>query len=464
MLLYEALELKNGDCVALVGAGGKTSLMNTLSDELSRIGRKVVITTTTHIEAPQNRQNLVIERDIDRIVESVSERLKTSNIAMLASGEANGQLTGIDNSIIPYLKMIEGVDNVIIVADGSTKKPFKAPTDYEPVIPPVCTVVVHTVGIDAIGSPLTAAFIHRPEIIAELTGLNIGDAVTTSIIAKITAHPFGGMKGKPADARFISVINKVEKEQQYIDARDVTSKAILNGVSKAVITKFKPNFQIIECLDVKKKPKTAAVVLAAGKSVRFGQPKLGLDLGGKTILHRVVENALMSSVSEVILVQGNREFVQFNEMARLDKLEMKRVKLIKNHHPDRGLSYSLGIGLNAVAKEIKAAIFMMGDQPFITSSIVDLLIAEYSRTRSLITAPYYNGKRGTPVVFDHVLFGALKKVQGDMGGREIINRYWGNVLAVTIDHPNAEVDIDTWEDYSQASDLFRGEESVGKDS
>ena len=460
MFLYKTMKIQKGDCIALVGAGGKTSIMHALADELSHIGHNIILTTTTRMEVPESRENLVIEQDIDRIVHGVTEKLKTSNVVILASDEANGKLIGINNSIIPCLNEMDGIDNVIVEADGSAKKPFKAPAGHEPVVPPSCTILVCVVGIDAIGVQLTANFVHRPEIIAELTNLSIGEIVTASAIAQVLAHPSGGMKNKPANARFISIINKVDGMHKFIDARDISSRTILNGVSTVLITTFNPRFKIVECLNTRKKPKITAIVLAAGKSTRFGQPKLGLDLGGRTVLQRVVENALKARVSEVVLVHGKDESHKLDEMRGLGKSAKKTLKLVQNLNSDRGQSYSLKMGLKAITKETDAVIFLMGDQPFINHNIIDSLIAEYNEARALITAPCYHGQRGTPVIFDHVLFGELMQVQGDIGGREIINKYWDKVMAVNIEYPNAELDIDTWKDYHQAYDQFKEEQSA----
>ncbi len=99
---------------------------------------------------------------------------------------------------------------IVNEADGSRTRPFKAPAAHEPVIPSETTLVVPLVGADVFGMPLDDDHVHRPELVAALSGAPPGAPVTPEVVARVLAHPEGGRKGVPPGARVVVLINKVE--------------------------------------------------------------------------------------------------------------------------------------------------------------------------------------------------------------------------------------------------------------
>ena len=444
MQLWEALEIRKGDVVALVGAGGKTSALFTLEQELVRQGRKVVVTTTTHIWIPQLREweGILIEGELLSLKEALRLALLKSDTMVAARAKEHGKLVGIDAQWVPAISKIEGVDYILVEADGAAGRAFKAPLSYEPVIPPNSTLVVPIVGIDAVGKPLTSEWVHRPERVAQLTGLSLGATVTPEAIAQVMLHHEGNIKGTPPGARIVPLINKVDGNSQLSLAREVACLLLERGADKVVLTHLAPRPRVVEVINAHDKPMISAIVLAAGCSQRMGLPKLGLKLGDKSILEHVIDNALASKVSEVILVLGP-------ETAHLrSSLEgLSRVKVVENQQPDRGQSTSLRLGLQRISRGAQATLILMGDQPLVTPDIINALINKYSQSRGPIVAPIYGGQRGSPVLFDRSLLGELMAVEGDKGGREIVEKYKDSMVLVSFVSPLAGGDVDTWEDY-----------------
>jgi molybdenum cofactor cytidylyltransferase len=97
---------------------------------------------------------------------------------------------------------------VVVEADGSRGKPFKAPDTHEPVIPLSASLVVVVVGADAIGQPI-GAICHRPERVTALTGAELHDLVSVDHIVAVASHPVGGRKNVPEGARLALAITKV---------------------------------------------------------------------------------------------------------------------------------------------------------------------------------------------------------------------------------------------------------------
>ena len=162
----EALGIVPG-ITAIIGGGGKTSLMNRLAAELSAAGSRVIICTSTHIWRPADLPVLenAAEADIaaalmEHSVVCVGEREEEKLIApKLPIARLNG--------LAPY---------VIAEADGSKGLPLKAHDKNEPVIPPG-SKVIYVVGADGIGKPI-AESAHRPELYARRLGTDVGHVVT----------------------------------------------------------------------------------------------------------------------------------------------------------------------------------------------------------------------------------------------------------------------------------------------
>ena len=143
LLLARALGIKSGDIVSLVGGGGKTTTMYHLADELVKRGLKVILTTTTHIFPPDDQSLLLLTGNINE----VSTALEDKDLIVLAKSREKEKLKGIDPIWIKDL--IKFSDVILVEADGSRNKPFKAPDDHEPAVPPSSTMVLPLVGTDA---------------------------------------------------------------------------------------------------------------------------------------------------------------------------------------------------------------------------------------------------------------------------------------------------------------------------
>src|SRR5437016_767036 len=172
-----------------------------------------------------------------------------------------------------------------------------------------------------------------------------------------------------------------------------------------------------------KETSTAAIILAAGSSSRMsaGRHKLLLPLGGRSVLAHVIEAALASQARPVILVLGHQA-----EQVRASIIQYTAhpsITLVENPDYLQGMSTSLRMGLQTlVTKESKrelpsysvdGALVILGDQPLMTTYVLDTLIATKQSTGKRIIAPLFNKRRGNPVLFDASLFPGLMEVTGD---------------------------------------------------
>jgi len=187
----------------------------------------------------------------------------------------------------------------------------------------------------------------------------------------------------------------------------------------------------------------SAIVLAAGESTRMGFPKLLLSIKGKSLLQHVIDNALQSKVSEVIVVLG----ADATKLRR--EIKQSQVQIIENASYKEGLSTSLKVGLQAISPQAQAVLVLLADQPLVSHAVIDALIDKYEESGSIIVAPVYNGKRGNPVLFDSSLIPELLRVTGDKGGREIIEKHLAQLATVDFESTIIGSDIDSWDDYRE---------------
>ena len=191
----------------------------------------------------------------------------------------------------------------------------------------------------------------------------------------------------------------------------------------------------------------AAVVLAAGGSVRMGQLKQLLPVGGQPMVRRVAEAVCAAGLAQVVVVVG----AQADEVTQ--SLAGVPVDVIANERWAEGMSTSLRAGLQALGPEIQAALIVLADQPTLTPHLLEIVVARYRATGAPIVAPFYQGQRGNPVLFDRALFPELLAVEGDQGGRALLARYRTQVERIEVDDPAAVLDIDTRQDYEKAREL-----------
>lgn len=189
---------------------------------------------------------------------------------------------------------------------------------------------------------------------------------------------------------------------------------------------------------------TAGIILAAGTSTRMGRPKQLQPFKGRCLLQWVVEAALGSNLDTVVLVLGH----EFETMIRAlgDLTLHPRLVTAFNYRFREGQAYSLRAGLGLVKDEFPSVMFLLGDQPFITPGFLDLLLERFWTSEKGICVPIHAGKRGNPTIFHRVFYRLLLELEGDQGGRRIIEEHPEEVLPVEIEEPLWLMDVDSEED------------------
>jgi len=190
---------------------------------------------------------------------------------------------------------------------------------------------------------------------------------------------------------------------------------------------------------------TAGIILAAGAATRFGQPKQLLRLKEKYLIERVLDAALNSRLSRIVLVLGYAHQKILQALGK--KTQHARLHIEVNPHYKKGQSHSLRIGLTAVKDDFPAVIFLLGDQPMLNSATINTLLERFWSADNDICVPTYRGQRKNPAMFSRRFYNHLMDIKGDTGARQLIDDNPDRVLTVEMDNPLCFVDIDTRQDF-----------------
>lgn len=197
MQLAPLLRIGRG-VTAIIGGGGKTTLLYTLIEELRKKG-SVLLCTSTHIRIPE--QYPLVTGGVEEL-----HRVLSAHRAVCAGTYAkSGKLAAPP---VPFEELSALADYVLVEADGSRGLPLKAHAAHEPVIPSNAQRVVLVVGADGFGGKIQEVC-HRPELYAERAGASVTDLVTPELAARvILAEGFGDRV----------YINKMESADDYAQA------------------------------------------------------------------------------------------------------------------------------------------------------------------------------------------------------------------------------------------------------
>lgn len=206
----------------------------------------------------------------------------------------------------------------------------------------------------------------------------------------------------------------------------------------------------------RKMARISAILLGAGKSRRMGFDKLSLPWGKKTVFEHCVETLLRSKVREVVIVLGVR-----NKGIK-NLFRGRKIKIVTNPHPEGGMSGSIRRGLQAIQPSSHGILIALGDQPFLKTRTINVLIRTFAQGKGGMIVPSFRGRRGHPVIFHKRYRKELFNLRGDVGGRSVLERYPKDVIMVPVKSEGVVKDINTWQDYKESSRKGERSERGGK--
>jgi molybdenum cofactor cytidylyltransferase len=184
-------------------------------------------------------------------------------------------------------------------------------------------------------------------------------------------------------------------------------------------------------------PDVPLILLAAGGSTRLGTPKQLLSFRGTSLLRHAASVALASRCSPVHVVLGS-------DAARMrDELRGLNVRCVENAEWAEGMAGSIRVGVEdvlAANSRAAAAVIMLVDQPMVTASVIDALLARWQKGESTIVASGYGGSFGPPLLFDARHFGELSALTGRAGAKTVVQNHLASTAMIPF--PDGAIDID----------------------
>lgn len=179
----------------------------------------------------------------------------------------------------------------------------------------------------------------------------------------------------------------------------------------------------MECMTI------AAVILAAGAATRFGEPKVAVRIGSRSLVEIVADTATAAGLSPVIAVAPSSVTLP------------ETVEAVRNDEPEQGMSRSLRLGIAAVPPEAEAAVILLADQP--TVDVAHLRELDGWRGGTPVVATRADGVLGPPVLIEREGFDLVHQAGGDAGLRGLLRS--DPTLVTPVDHAPLP-DIDAPED------------------
>lgn len=181
----------------------------------------------------------------------------------------------------------------------------------------------------------------------------------------------------------------------------------------------------------------------------MGRSKQLLPLGGKTLVWQTANAACRANVGEVIVVTGAEGDRVKAVLADLP------LQVVHNEKWQAGQATSVRAGVLALNAETQAVIFLPADQPLVTAELLAELVSFYRSSGAAAVQPCYQGKRGSPVLFDlRVWRPKLLSLEGDKGGRELLKSQPDKVASLEIADARLLFDADSLEEYEQLRELW----------
>ena len=176
------------------------------------------------------------------------------------------------------------------------------------------------------------------------------------------------------------------------------------------------------------------VVMAAGNARRFGDNKLAAKVDGKTLIERTLDAVPSAQFSRVVVV------TQYDEIEALAR--SRGFDVIRNQHPDWGISHTISLGTRELQNECDAICYMVSDQPLLKRESIAGAVDFFRENSDHIVGLAHDGTRGNPCIFPREFFPELLALREDRGGNTVIRAHEDKLLLYEVDKQEL-TDVDT---------------------
>ncbi len=206
--LMSALKLTRftAPIISVVGAGGKTTVVERLAREYKEKNQSVIVTTTTHMKQPEDGCFLA-KPDMEHFV----RLLKFRRDVWMGIPDQDGKMRAFPFAFLEAVRILE--IPIIIEADGANGLPCKVPAAHEPVLWEKSMIVLGVVGLDAVGRPIKEVC-HRPDETAGFLKKEKEELLTPQDIVSIGTSERGLRKSMDPFMKYHIILNKADTKER----------------------------------------------------------------------------------------------------------------------------------------------------------------------------------------------------------------------------------------------------------
>lgn len=393
--------IRKKDCISIVGAGGKTSLLFLLGNTFE----KSLLTTTTKIFRPLSN---------DVFIDELPESIKTS---VIVKKQVDNKLYGFTEDELS--KYCSSFDYTFIEADGSRMLPLKGWNSNEPVVPNYSNKTIGVLDITVLDN-LTEKSVFRIDEYKKITAVE--ERVTYRNLVDVVLNSNGLFKGSKYK---ILYINKVECDETRLaalklikmlqdDDRFSLDRIVVGSVHKE-------NFSL-------EYNRLVNFVLASGVSKRMGKDKLLVEYNGTYLLENITSK-LATFPQDCYIVCHN----DYRQIA--SKYD---VEILQNDDYHLGQSSSIKRSLLVDCENYG---YYLGDMPSISIKTIE----ELKNKHELITMIRSGEISSAPLLINKQYIDELKALEGDRGAKKVVLNHLEDVKYVEVNSDEL-FDVDTKED------------------
>lgn len=440
-----SLRLPEHAVVSVIGAGGKTTLILAWARELAGSGKKVSITTTTHMYSPERmaRDGLAVP----------------DGVRFAAAPDPDDPEKVVALSAEEFEELRRASDVTLIEADGARGMPLKWPAAWEPVVPESSDATVCVAGLSAVGKK-TADSVYRA---SDLPDRLQRDVVDHNFLHALISSREGGRKG--ACGEFRVFLNQVDDDTDRLAAAYRLQQIFsVMGIQTAWGSLQDGSESRAAENGKSPSPLQIAIILeAAGNSTRFGSNKLMHIMEDGRPMAACTMDAVSDAIGMFSRMSAETRpafkkilVTQYEEVAAL----APDFEVVMNEHPELGISRSMQLGIEA-AGDVDAYLFCVCDQPGLTAGSIAKLIRRFAETApesgdqigilsegnkketAGIVSLAWKGAMCNPKIFSSEYKDELMSLRGDTGGRQIIEAHADELVLVEAGSVSETLDIDS---------------------
>lgn len=187
-----------------------------------------------------------------------------------------------------------------------------------------------------------------------------------------------------------------------------------------------------------------AIIMASGYSKRMGKDKLFLSYKNKTFIEHIIDKVKNCNFYSSIIVAKDDKVINL--------AEHMGIKAVKNEQAYKGQSEAIKLGIMN-SPDSDGYMFFTADQPLLDINTIQFLMNSFNKNSNCIIIPSYKGRRGSPVIFSSRFLKELKELQGDVGGKKVIDKNKNSLVFVNVKKEEVLMDIDNIEDYGKLMEL-----------